>query len=236
MERLGTILGVWAHPDDDIYLSAGLMAAAARAGDRVVDVTATRGEGGSMDEARWPSERMGEIRTVELLRSLEVLGVGEHRFLDGPVDVDMDTPLDERGADQVRSIMQEVRPDAVLTFGPEGMTGHRAHQDVCRWATAAFAEVGARGARLLYATYPPAWVEEWAAKLAPFDVFRPGTPPSTPEVQIEVAFALPPDLLELKLRAIKEHVSQVEALAQVFGDEGLRRVMAGEWFRLGAAA
>ena len=25
---LGTILGVWAHPDDDIYLSAGLMAQA----------------------------------------------------------------------------------------------------------------------------------------------------------------------------------------------------------------
>lgn len=236
MERLGTILGVWAHPDDDVYLSAGLMAAAARAGDRVVDVTATRGEGGSMDESRWPSERMGEIRTGELLRSLEVLGVVEHRFLDGPVDVDMDTPLDERGADQVRSIMQEVRPDAVLTFGPEGMTGHRAHQDVCRWATDAFAEIAAPGARLLYATYPQAWVEEWAPKLAPFDVFRPGTPPSTPEDQIEVSFALPPDLLELKLRAIKEHVSQVESLAQVFGDEGLRRVMAGEWFRLGAAA
>ena len=50
MERLGTLLLVWAHPDDDIYTSAGLMAAAARAGDRVVDVTATRGEGGSMDE------------------------------------------------------------------------------------------------------------------------------------------------------------------------------------------
>ena len=45
---LGTILGVWAHPDDDIYLSAGLMAAAVEAGQRVVDVTATRGEGGSM--------------------------------------------------------------------------------------------------------------------------------------------------------------------------------------------
>ena len=42
MRSLGTILGVWAHPDDDIYLSAGLMAVAAAAGERVVDVTATR--------------------------------------------------------------------------------------------------------------------------------------------------------------------------------------------------
>ena len=63
MRSLGTILGVWAHPDDDIYLSAGLMAVAAAAGERVVDVTATRGEGGSMDDERWPPARMAEVRT-----------------------------------------------------------------------------------------------------------------------------------------------------------------------------
>ena len=28
MDDLGTILGVWAHPDDEAYLSAGLMAMA----------------------------------------------------------------------------------------------------------------------------------------------------------------------------------------------------------------
>ena len=96
VSELGTILGVWAHPDDDIYLAAGLMAAAVDAGQRVVDVTATRGEGGSMDEERWPPESMGEVRTKELLRSLEVLGVQEHHFLEGSVDVDMDTGLDPR--------------------------------------------------------------------------------------------------------------------------------------------
>ena len=61
---LGTILGVWAHPDDDIFLTAALMAAAVRVGNRVVDVTATRGEGGSMDEERWPSATMGAVRTT----------------------------------------------------------------------------------------------------------------------------------------------------------------------------
>lgn len=40
--NLGTILGVWAHPDDETYLSAGLMASAVRSGCRVVCVTATR--------------------------------------------------------------------------------------------------------------------------------------------------------------------------------------------------
>ena len=59
MDDLGTLLGIWAHPDDDIYLTAGLMAQAVRDGRRVVRVTATRGEGGSLDEERWPSATMG---------------------------------------------------------------------------------------------------------------------------------------------------------------------------------
>ena len=44
---LGTVLGVWAHPDDEAYLSSGLMAAARDAGHRVVVATATYGERGS---------------------------------------------------------------------------------------------------------------------------------------------------------------------------------------------
>ena len=84
MDELGTILGVWAHPDDETYLSAGLMARAVRNGSRVVCVTATRGEGGSMDEEKWPPESMGEVRTAELERSLQILGVDEHVWLDLP--------------------------------------------------------------------------------------------------------------------------------------------------------
>ena len=39
---LGTILGVWAHPDDETYLTGGLMARARTPVERVVCVTATR--------------------------------------------------------------------------------------------------------------------------------------------------------------------------------------------------
>jgi LmbE family N-acetylglucosaminyl deacetylase len=231
---LGTILGVWAHPDDDIYLSAGLMAAAVEAGQRVVDVTATRGEGGSMDEERWPPASMGEVRTRELLRSLDVLGVKEHHFLDGPVDLDMDTALDPAGAAQVRRIMEEVDPDTVLTFGPEGMTGHVAHQDVSRWAGEAFREVAKPGARLFHAVFPKSLGDEWLERLAPFDIFRPGTPNVVADEEMDLDFELPPALLDRKIASIKEHASQIEALYEVFGDEGFRRFMAREGFVLAA--
>jgi LmbE family N-acetylglucosaminyl deacetylase len=232
--ELGTVLGVWAHPDDDIYLSAGLMAAAVDAGQRVVDVTATRGEGGSMDEAKWPPATMGDVRTNELLRSLDVLGVKEHHFLEGPVDTDMDTGLDPAGADQVRHIMEEVAPDTILTFGPEGMTGHVAHQDVSRWAGDAFNEVAKPGARLYHAVFPTSLGEEWLEKLAPFDIFRPGTPNVVADDAIDLYFELPTELLDRKIASIKEHASQIEALYEVFGDEGFRRFMATEGFVLAA--
>ncbi|MGH2679637.1 MAG: PIG-L deacetylase family protein [Actinomycetota bacterium] len=234
VSELGTILGVWAHPDDDIYLSAGLMAAAVEGGQRVVDVTATRGEGGSMDEERWPPASMGEVRTKELLRSLDVLGVKEHHFLEGPVDLDMDTGLDPAGGEQVRRITQEVGPDTVLTFGPEGMTGHVAHQDVSRWAGEAFDAVAKPGARLFHAVFPKTLGDEWLEKLAPFDIFRPGTPNVVADEEMELYFELPPEILDQKIASIKEHASQIEALYEVFGDEGFRRFMAKEGFVVAA--
>src|SRR3954463_15396505 len=63
--RLGNVLGIWAHPDDEAFLSAGLMAAVRDAGNRVVCVTATSGELGTDDPIRWPPHRLGAVRRHE---------------------------------------------------------------------------------------------------------------------------------------------------------------------------
>ena len=143
----GAMLGVWAHPDDETYLSAGLMADAARRGQRVVCVTATRGEEGSWDEERWPTSEMGRVREAEMMASLQVLGVTEHHWLDYYDGTCKDVPSDE-GVGRVRSIMEEISPRSVFTFGPDGMTGHDDHKAVCAWTTEAFeraAPIGAIG-------------------------------------------------------------------------------------------
>ena len=67
---LGTVLGIWAHPDDEAYLSGGLMAHGPRPGSRVVCVTATRGELGTPDPETWPPQRLAAERTAELGRCL----------------------------------------------------------------------------------------------------------------------------------------------------------------------
>ena len=57
---------------------------AARAGSRVVCVTATRGELGSADVEQWPLATLADVRTLEMAASLDILGVREHHWLDYP--------------------------------------------------------------------------------------------------------------------------------------------------------
>ena len=146
----------------------------------------------------------------------------------------MDTPLPEAGAARVREIMAEVQPDTVLTFGPDGMTGHLAHMSVCEWATQAFHDVAPSGSRLHYATMTPAYVEEFRAIFEPLEIFRPGTPPVTPPEELSIDLALDEEALDRKFRAIQEHESQIGYIVDAVGADVFRREMANEWFRLAA--
>jgi LmbE family N-acetylglucosaminyl deacetylase len=228
---LGTILGVWGHPDDETYLAAGLMARAARAGDRVVCLTATRGELGSPDEQRWPSgPALAAVRTEELMAAMAELGVSEHHWLDFP-DGGC-AGVDQAGATRrVTDIMATVRPDTVLTFGPEGMTGHPDHRAVCAWATAAFAAVAPAGARLGYATQTPDWLARFRPRMDEANVFMGAEPPCTPPDQLLFHLQLDGDLLETKLRAIRRMTSQVEPLVAFLGEDFFREGLAEEAFR-----
>ena len=165
------------------------------------------------------------------LGSLALLGVTEHYWLELP-DVDMQSPLPEVGAARVRNLMEKISPDTVLTFGPDGMTRHEGHKSVGRWASEAFQEVAPTGAKLYYATQTPEFAQEWLPKLEPFNIFLPGTPPTTPRVELSICFELDERGLERKVNAIQQHASQIEGLLLVFGEEGFRRFMAEEYYRL----
>ncbi len=228
---LGTVLGVWAHPDDEAYLSSGLMAQAAAAGSRVVCVTATRGEGGSLDPERWPPDELGEVRAAELQRCLSMLGVQEHIFLD-LADVDWHTTLSDEGAVAVDAIMARVVPDTVLTFGPDGITNHEGHKSVSCWTTESFRRHAPAGAGLYYAVYSREWGEEFLPHLESLGAFRDGAePPIVDDVEMHLDLRLDGDLLELKVAAIMEHKSQIAGLAAAFGADSWRRALARESFR-----
>jgi LmbE family N-acetylglucosaminyl deacetylase len=229
---LGTVLGVWAHPDDEAYLSGGLMASAVEAGNRVVCVTATRGElGFADDDERSADERMA-IRESELAGCLDTLGVTEHHWLDyGDGDGERIDPRE--ASDRVAALIDAVQPDTVLTFGPDGMTGHVDHIAVSRWTTMAWRGLGGDPSCLLYATNTPEWADAWNDVVDPSDVMMVDDMPLpvTPRDELAVWLVLETPLLDRKVAALRCQASQVSGLAAEVGDETFARLNAEESFR-----
>lgn len=226
---LGAILGVWAHPDDETYLSGGLMAAAADRGQPVACVTATAGEHGTDDPARWPPQRLARLRAEELDRALRVLGVGAHHWL-GYTDSRCHEASHEDAVDRLVAILEGFRPDTVLTFGPDGVTGHADHITVGRWARQAAAEAAPQ-ARVLAAVSDTEWVRRFRDLHERYDVFQPGYPVAVPPEQLALRLELPDELLDRKIAALRAQDSQTAPLIEAVGLERWR-----EWIRTEAFA
>lgn len=218
VEELGTVLGVWAHPDDEAYLSGGLMALARDAGSRVVCVTATRGERGTAEPRRWPPHRLAAQRTVELGRCLDVLGVAEHHWLghrDGACAAD---PGRADGAvERLSELIADVRPRTVLTFGPDGITGHPDHQAVSAWVAAAHRRAAPPGTRLLHAATPDRWARRWHAVNERFSVYSDGYPVTVSPDRLTVALRLDGEVLERKVRALRAQATQTDGIISAMG-------------------
>jgi LmbE family N-acetylglucosaminyl deacetylase len=228
VRALGTIVGVWAHPDDEAYLSAGLMAAAVDAGNRVVCVTATRGEHGTSDERTWPPARLARVREAELEASLAELGVREHHWL-GYRDGGCAAVPAGPAVAAVRSILDAVDVDTVVTFGPDGMTGHADHVAVGHWATVAAGALEHRP-RVLHATKTAGWADRFAFLHALVPVFGPDGPPRTCDEDLTFAIDLSDRLLDRKIASLRAQATQTTALMARFGEATYRSWLARECF------
>lgn len=138
MNRTLKLLAVLAHPDDESLGFGGTLARYAAEGVETYLVTATRGEHGrfgSLARGADPAE-VGRVREAELRAAAAVLGIRELHILgypDGAVDhIDAGTAIRA-----VVSYIRRIRPDVVVTFGPEGAYGHPDHIAVSQITTAA---------------------------------------------------------------------------------------------------
>jgi LmbE family N-acetylglucosaminyl deacetylase len=127
--------------------------------------------------------------------------------------------------------MEEVHPDTVLTFGPDGMTGHSDHIRAGLWATEAFGQLAHGWGSLHYATHTPGWLARFREPLDELNVFMGAEPPVTPADELSINEQLNGDLLDVKQRAIRCMTSQVEPLLGALGDGFLREGLAEEAFR-----
>jgi len=151
------LLGVFAHPDDEVFCAGGTMARAAEAGAEVMIVSATRGERGQIrDPAAATRRTLGAAREDELRAAAAELGVQRVQVLAYP-DGTLQHHRPALGA-AIDAIIRRFDPDTVITFGADGGYGHPDHVAVSALATAAFralAREDNRGQRLYHAVFPP---------------------------------------------------------------------------------
>ncbi|HYO41246.1 MAG TPA: PIG-L family deacetylase [Nocardioidaceae bacterium] len=233
LSALGTTMTVWAHPDDETYLSGGLSSALRDAGHRVVCVTATRGEAGGPVADAGARARLAELRTRELADALGVLGVEEHVWLDHP-DGGCAAVDEEVAVGQLLDVLDDVRPDTLVTFGPDGFTGHRDHRTVSRWVDLALRRSAARP-RLLHAVSTAGELSVDPALNNDFGVFSEGWPRICDPDELVVHLELSGAELQRKVEALRRQHSQTGGLVDAVGLERFTAWVVFESFAAPAA-
>jgi len=251
-----SLMVVVAHPGDEAFGFGGAIAHAAASGAYTVVVCATRGafDRRLLDRAPAPGGRnrsyqkpviwrnLDTVREDELRRSVGLLGVRVLRMLDYAEE-----GLSKVGFDElVGRIVQPIRmhrPEVILTFGPDGVTGDPDHVVVGRAAQAAFEraaeplayeddleedQVAWRAAKLYHLIVP-------RSALVSLGDSAPRDYGSTDEASVALELG---ELSRLKLAAMSRHVSQTGS-AGPFHDwepEARDAYLATEHYRLAASA
>ncbi len=155
-----TFMGVYAHPDDEVFGTGGSFALLAERGVNTILVTATMGEEGeivdpTLDEqarqAMFP--RLAEVRRQELQASAEALKIQTVRvlgFRDSGMagtaanqhpDAFHQATFDE-AVKRLVAVIRELKPQVIATFDAFGGYGHPDHIQTHRATLAAFEAAG----------------------------------------------------------------------------------------------
>ena len=209
------ILCVFAHPDDESFMAAGVACKYAEEGARVALVTATLGEEGSAgDPPVCSKEELPAVREAELRRAVEILGI-ESLDLLGYRDKQLALAPAEEVREKLVRLLRRHRPQIIITFDPNGSNVHTDHVAISRFTSDAvqaaaderfFPDVGAahRVERLLWTTPTPCW--ELALKERPWE--EPGV-----DFLIDVS-----RWWRRKEEALRAHRSQIKNTARLFFD------------------
>jgi len=193
------LLAVFAHPDDETFRAGGTLALLARGGVRVQLLTATRGEAGSCgDPPLCTAEELPERRERELCCACAALGLEPPRlqkFADGHL-AEAET---EEVISQILAAIRESGAHVLLSFGPDGLSGHADHVAIGRCAAEAF-----RRAEELAALYTLAVPASLAEALGMRQVR------AVPDADIALAVGVSA-VWEAKLAAIRCHATQLSA-------------------------
>ena len=233
MAKQDTLLAVFAHPDDESLVAGGTLARYASEGWQTALLCATRGEWGPISDYELADyENLGEVRERELRAACQVLGVSWLRFLDlndGAVEAVLGAEEEAQTLEKIVRAIRELRPQIVITFGPDGLYGHADHIAIGQLTTRACALASDPNTfpphsneglavysvpELFYATAPQGFYPNLIAQLAAAGhaTHLWGIPPEqfgVPPEEITLASDITP-FLERKLAALRCHRTQLD--------------------------
>ena len=138
MNEIQSLLAIFAHPDDESFRPGGTLALLARRGVGVQVLIATRGQAGSRgNPPLCAPEELPAMRENELRCACSALGIQPPLLLDYQ-DGQL-TEADPEGlAAQILQVVKATRPQVMLTFGADGLSGHPDHIAIGQAAAEAF--------------------------------------------------------------------------------------------------
>jgi LmbE family N-acetylglucosaminyl deacetylase len=213
------LLAVFSHPDDETFRPGGTLALLAQSGVQVHVLTATRGEAGSCGEPPLctPAELPG-VRERELRCACAALGLQPPRLL-GYEDGNLQKVEAESMVALILNAVDEIKPQVLLGFGPNGLSGHPDHIAIGRHTLAAF-----QRAEQVAALYTVAVPRSLAQKLD----MRQVHPVSDRAIALTVDVS---PVWETKLAAMRCHATQWSSLPMAQASEERRRLFfGGEYF------
>jgi LmbE family N-acetylglucosaminyl deacetylase len=132
-----TLVAIFAHPDDEAFGTGGTLAKYAHEGVDVHLITATLGEAGQIAQPDLIfTQPLSVVREQELRCACQHYGVKALHLL-GYIDGQTTVVPQRAAVYKIVKLLREIRPQVVISFGPDGVYGHYDHLAVHRWATAA---------------------------------------------------------------------------------------------------
>ena len=223
------ILLVFAHPDDEAFVSAGTARRYFENGAEISLVTATKGEAGRVGSP--PACKKSELanwRRTELLKSADILGISNVHLLDYK-DGQLAEASKNKIRDELVGFIRLHRPHVVLTFDPSGMTEHPDHVAIASFTMDAV--VAAADHRLGCKDLSACRVQRllWTSLVQPWDVTR--SPNLSNEAGVDFVIDVT-QYKEKKVEALRAHRTQNISIDRCFFSKAdVDRILSIEAFR-----
>jgi N-acetylglucosamine malate deacetylase 2 len=208
-----TLLLIFAHPDDETFLTGGLACKCSSEGTRVVLATATLGESGKAgDPPLCSRDELPRVREAELRRAAAILGIAELHLL-GYHDRDLAAAPPDAIRKQLVSLVRHYRPDVVVSFDPNGGNLHPDHVAISRFASDAV--VAASDRRFAPDAGPSHTVGRlvWTPGRHPWQLVREPDIAACPGVDFVIDVSA---WRERKVAALRAHATQHQSVERNF--------------------